>query len=328
MRRVTVSAMVQVPEAFSILDKLLPGRNYFIAVWPGNGHFYSIELAGSADLCGALRLPFQGMKPKSIRFRSGGRSNEDLPMSEKASARTPANTGKHLAPGFIDLRAFASAAVPRNADGNAYLRARDRLALPPGPISVAACFVDAAGTVEDLGADEFIVVVEGRIEVRWPNGTSTLQAGQSAVLPKGASFAWSAPRPSRLIVMSHVGRMAGHGEPILIDETAELQPSSPPSAELLVGPTPSCRNHSDYRSASGEFVCGVWDSTPYHRRPMFFRHYELMHLLEGAVTLEDAAGHTATFSKGDILLMVQGSTCSWLSECHVTKVYATFRPAS
>ncbi|MHB8815471.1 MAG: cupin domain-containing protein [Steroidobacteraceae bacterium] len=247
-------------------------------------------------------------------------------MSEKISARMPANTGKHLARGFIDLRAFASAAVPPNAGGNAYLRARDRVALPPGPISVAAGFVEADGTVEDLGADEFIVVVEGRLEVRWPNGTFTLHAGQSAVLPRGASFAWAALRPSRLIVMSHVGDMADHGEPILIDQTAELEPSSPPPAELLVGPTPNCRNHGDFRSATGEFVCGVWDSTPYHRRSMFFRHYELMHLLEGAVTLEDAAGHTATFSKGDILLMVQGSSCSWRSECHVTKVYATFRP--
>jgi uncharacterized cupin superfamily protein len=191
MRRVTVSAIVQVPEAFSILDKLLPGRNYFIAVWPGNWHFYSIESAGSADLCGALRLPFSGMS-------------------------------------------------------------RDLTSMRPS--------------------------------------TTTMNS--------------SAPRSST------------------------VPAASTKVAATLVGPTPNCRNHSDFRSANGEFVCGVWDSTPYHRSPMVFRHYELMHLLEGAVTLEDVAGHTNTFSKGDILLMVLGSTCSWRSECHVTKVYATFRPAS
>lgn len=293
---------MQVPEAFSILDKLLPGRNYFIAVSPRNGHFYSVEPPGSAEICVALRLPF-------------------LEMGQKAS-------DKRQSSGFIDLRAFASAAVAPDADGNAYLMARDRLPLPPGPISVAATFMKGAGTVDDLANDEFIIVVEGRIEVSWPNGRFRLHAGQSAVLPKGASFVWSAFRPSRLAVMSHVSEVAGHGEPILIDQTDELEPSSPPLADLLIGPTPICRNHRDFRSATGEFVCGVWDSTPYRRRPMLFRHFELMHLLEGTVTLEDTAGHAATFSKGDILLMVQGSTCSWSSECHVTKVYATFRPAS
>jgi len=34
---------------------------------------------------------------------------------------------------------------------------------------------------------------------------------------------------------------------LTIDEAASLQPSNPPLADLLVGPTPSCRNHSDYR---------------------------------------------------------------------------------
>lgn len=249
-------------------------------------------------------------------------------MSEKASVRTLENIKERPVRGFIDLRAFASAAAPPDTDGDTFLLARDRLSLPPGPISVATAFPDGAGTVEDLEADEFIIVVEGRMEVSWQNGTFTLNVGQSVVLPKGASFAWSASRPSRLIVMSYVSDLPGQGEPIVIDATAELEPSNPPLAQLLVGATPNCRNHCDFRSASDEFVCGVWDSTPYHRRPMFFRHYELMHLLEGAVTFEDSAGHLATFSKGDIFLMVQGSTCSWLSECHVTKVYATFRPAS
>ena len=53
-------------------------------------------------------------------------------------------------------------------------------------------------------------------------------------------------------------------------------------------PPPSCRNFTDYRSADGEFVCGTWDSTPYHRRAMFYRHYELMYLLEGSVTGDPA----------------------------------------
>ena len=111
-----------------------------------------------------------------------------------------------------------------------------------------------------------------------------------------------------------------------IDETAPLEPSNSPLAELLVGPKPSCRNHTDYRSTTGEFVCGTWDSTPYHRRPMLYRHIELMHLLEGTVTFQDASG-SATFTKGDIVLAARGAETAWISEVHVKKVYATHRPA-
>ena len=44
---------------------------------------------------------------------------------------------------------------------------------------------------------------------------------------------------------------------------------------------------------------------------MLYRHYELMHLLEGSVTLVDETGRTGTFVRGDIFLVEQGARCSW-----------------
>ena len=90
-----------------------------------------------------------------------------------------------------------------------------------------------------------------------------------------------------------------------------LEPSAAHVAELLTGPTPSCRNFTDYRSVDGEFVCGAWDSTPYHRLSIPYRHYELMHLLEGRVTFVDGEGREGRFGKGDIFLVEQGAHCSW-----------------
>ncbi|MFV4725635.1 cupin domain-containing protein, partial [Mycobacterium tuberculosis] len=89
---------------------------------------------------------------------------------------------------------------------------------------------------------------------------------------------------------------AGAGAPaaaVPVDLAAELAPSGAPLAELLIGPTPSCRNHTDYRSADGTFTCGVWDSTPYHRRAMRYAHFELMVLLKGSVTFVDEEGKAA-----------------------------------
>ena len=59
---------------------------------------------------------------------------------------------------------------------------------------------------------------------------------------------------------------------------------------------------------------------------MLYRHIELMHLLEGTVTFQDASG-SATFTKGDIVLAARGAETAWISEVHVKKVYATHRPA-
>ncbi|MBP7338304.1 MAG: DUF861 domain-containing protein [Niveispirillum sp.] len=74
-------------------------------------------------------------------------------------------------------------------------------------------------------------------------------------------------------------------------------------------------------------MAGTWDSTPYHRRAMRYRHFELMLLLQGSVTFVDGTGREGTFRKGDIFLVEQGADCSWESREQVAKIYAIHRPA-
>jgi uncharacterized cupin superfamily protein len=179
-----------------------------------------------------------------------------------------------------------------------------------------------------LTADEFVLVVEGAICFRQAARELRLEAGQAGVMVRGKRVEWAAKAATELVIMRCTAAGgAGADEPVSIDVDAPLSPSNPPLAELLIGPTPACRNHSDYRSASGEFVCGTWDSTPYHRRLMNFRHFELMRLLEGEVTFVDQDGRTGRFGAGDVVLFVQGGGCSWESRTHVKKIYATYRPA-
>jgi uncharacterized cupin superfamily protein len=169
-------------------------------------------------------------------------------------------------------------------------------------------------------------VLTGELKLETAGAGAVIKAGQSIVLPCGLGFGWSAAAGTVAVIVACPAASGTATEVVRIDEAASLAPSNPPLAELLVGPTPSCRNHSDYRSANGELVCGTWDSTPYHRRPMLFRHIELMHLLDGTVTFEDVSG-SVTFSRGAILLAARGAQCAWISEVHVKKVYATHRPA-
>jgi uncharacterized cupin superfamily protein len=130
-----------------------------------------------------------------------------------------------------------------------------------------------------------------------------------------------------LIFMRYNGSQAGERALIPIQEAPSLEPSAPPLAELLLTPTPSCRNYTDHSSADGEFLCGTWDSTPYQRRAMSYRHYELIYLLEGSFTFEDETGRSRAFFPGDIVLVEQGAQCTWEHREHVVKVYAIYRPA-
>ena len=208
-----------------------------------------------------------------------------------------------------------------------YLTGRQRLALPNGPVTVESVTLASGRSGEAvLPGDEFVLVVSGTVRFSQKGRDFEIGSGEAAVFLRDHPLAWSANEPAELIVMRCTADRSGE-EPVKIDTSATLSPSSPPLADVLLGPTPTCRSHSDYRSASGEFACGTWDSTPYRRRLMTFRHFELMQILEGDVTFADQHGRTGSFGKGDIILFVQNGSASWESHAHVKKIFSTYRPA-
>lgn len=234
-------------------------------------------------------------------------------------------------PGFVDVGSFAHDPVPPPGarGGSEFLERRRWVDLPPGAITVAAVTVGAGGEQQlTLPGEEFVLVRSGTLVLRQAGAEIRLAAGEQALLLRGLPLSWSSADGAQLVVLRcTAGPQPALSQPVKIDTSAALSPSNPPLAELLVGPTPQCRSHASYRSASGEFVCGTWDSTPYHRLPMTFQHFELMHLLEGSVTFVDSNGASGTFASGDVVLFVRGGTVSWESREYVKKAYAWFRPA-
>jgi uncharacterized cupin superfamily protein len=247
----------------------------------------------------------------------------------QAAVAVPVDT-----PSFVDLRQFArdqtqGVAVTAAAGQDRFLSSRRVLDWAPSPVTAGVITLEAGnGAVPSLPADEFIIVHEGSLTLTQQDAAVTLGPNQSAVLKHGAAFSWSAQGPVSLIFIRYNRSREDDGAIVPVRDNPEMGPSAGgPAAELLLTPAPVCRNHTDYRSADGEFTCGTWDSTPYTRRAMFFRHMELMFLLEGSVTFVDEAGRSGTFSKGDIFLIEQGASCSWESLEQVAKLYVIYRPA-
>jgi uncharacterized cupin superfamily protein len=208
-----------------------------------------------------------------------------------------------------------------------YLTGRRRLALPEGPVTVESVALSAGTSGQGiLTGDEFVLVLSGAVRFSQKGRDLQIGEGEAAVVLRDQPLRWTANEPAELIVMRCTAGGSAN-EPVIIDTAASLSQSNPPLADLLIGDTPSCRNHSDFRSSTGEFVCGTWDSTAYHRRLMEFRHFELMRLLEGEVTFVDHNGRSGTFAAGDVVLFVQGGAASWESRSHIKKIYATYRPA-
>lgn len=234
--------------------------------------------------------------------------------------------------GFVDVLATSGAwpeAPQDTAGADEYVAHRRRLPLPEGPITVERGRLSAGSAGQcTLPGDEFVLVLEGSVTFEQSGVRCDLSAGQAAVLMRDRPLGWLSEAGSDLILVRCTsGAGAGSDVPVRIDPGAPLSPSNPPAADVLIGPTPQCRGHADYRSGNGEFACGVWDSTPYHRRPILFRHYELMRLLEGSVTFTDDAGREGRFRAGDVILFEQGGSAAWESREYVKKIYCTFRPA-
>ncbi len=237
-------------------------------------------------------------------------------------------------PSFVDLRQFArdqtlGIAASSVAGEDRFLSHRRLLDwVPGGPVTAGAITLEAgSGAVSSMPRDEFIIVSEGSLSLTQQDTTLTLTAGQSAVIQDGAAFAWSAQGPVSIIFLRYNRSVSGKGAIVPVQQNPQLGPSKGgPLGDLLLTAPPVCRNFTDYSSADGELTVGTWDSTPYHRRAMYFRHCELMHLLEGSVTFVDEVGRRGTFSQGDIFLIEQTAQCSWESRNHVAKVYAIYRP--
>jgi uncharacterized cupin superfamily protein len=224
----------------------------------------------------------------------------------------------------------AQAGARELSSGDPFAEARVVAFSAKGKKAAGACALasGASGSIR-YPHHELIIVRGGKLILDDGIRTVTLVQGSVAVIPRGIAITWSVDATVQWDFMV----FAGEADPaaketgiVLFDLDAPRPPSASPSAELLISAEPQCQNRRWYADPSGEWTAGVWSSTPYHRRPMHYVYYEMMHMLEGSVEIGDGNGEGIIWGPGETCLLPKGASLAWNSREDVLKIYGTWRP--
>jgi uncharacterized cupin superfamily protein len=171
---------------------------------------------------------------------------------------------------------------------------------------------------------EVLVVLAGGLTVKTAAGSLDAKAGQSLVLPRGleGTLACEAGTLAAFNTMSGgPGTKSDPAAPIALDPALPRNPSAGPAPEVIIGKPPVCHSANLFTDASG-MRAGVWDATTgWARQVVPHKVHELMHILEGSVTLTAKDGATLQVNTGDTLFLPRGAPYAWTSTERVVKFY-------
>jgi uncharacterized cupin superfamily protein len=191
------------------------------------------------------------------------------------------------------------------------------------------------GTLAPYSVNEFMILLEGAVTiVDAREHAVTVKAGESFVIPKGLPCVWRQDGYVRkfFVIFDDPSGLTPPDPAVLEvlrpDPNAALAPAAGPAPELLLTPTPAQRDKPYFADLTEQWTVGVWDSTAYHRKTIAFPRHELMHILEGEVTLTEENGPAQTFRAGDTFFVPMGTRCDWRSNGYVRKIYCIMQPTA
>lgn len=190
-----------------------------------------------------------------------------------------------------------------------------------GPDGMAAGVVQVSGsfTIADYPQLEMVVVHSGHLTLQTEDCTLELGRGASAVIGRGTALQIQAQADTLWAFCAQVTDEQNPGITPL-DPLVHLAPSTPPDAQILISAEPQCRSKSSYKDSANVLI-GVWDSTPYTRHARPHKLNELMHLIEGSVTLHSPEGESVQLNAGDSVFVPKDAPCAWESHVYVRKFY-------
>jgi len=180
--------------------------------------------------------------------------------------------------------------------------------------------------------NEFMIVLEGEVTIIEGERRTTIKAGESFIIPKGLNCQWHQSgyiRKFFVIFDDASGLQPADTAQLSVlrpDPQAALSPCAGPAPELLLSGAPAQQEKRSFADLTGQWTVGVWDSTPYHRKTIPFPRHELMHILEGEVTITEDGQPPRTFKAGDTFFVPLGTPCDWKTTGYVRKIYCIMQP--
>lgn len=191
------------------------------------------------------------------------------------------------------------------------------------------------GRMDAWSTNEVMVLLDGAVTIDHADGSSlTFTQGDAFFIPKGTVCSWRQDGDLKkfFVIHSDASGLAAADATKLkarkIDFSAPRAPAEGPPANLLIGPAPVCHEDVAFTDLTGQLTAGVWAATPYTRKPIASARHELMHVIEGEMTLSDGNGREETFVAGDTCFVPKDAIAGWSSAVPVRKVFASFTPSA
>lgn len=189
------------------------------------------------------------------------------------------------------------------------------------------------GAMGPWSTNEVMIIIDGAVTIDHADGSQLeIKAGDAFFIPKGTVCSWRQEVPLKKFFVIHddrSGRVAENPDALRarkIDPACELSAAVGPNPDLISGPMPACRDSIAFTDLTDQLSAGIWWATPYRRNAVPSPHFEMMHILEGSVSLDDGSGRRETFVAGDTCFAPKGAIVGWESDVPVRKVFAIFSP--
>jgi uncharacterized cupin superfamily protein len=199
---------------------------------------------------------------------------------------------------------------------------------------------DCTAMTEKFGpyaVNEFMYLLEGSVTMVLEDGKEvTINAGEAFIIPKGLPCQWKQEGYVRKYFTIFENPGAPAAEDVSSLGIILPTPAGPAEGMLknviedasrFIGEIPTQHNHTYYADPSNQFICGLWDSTPFTAPAAPLPQSELMIILEGAVTLTDKNSNEYFFKAGDTAYVPKGAIRGWKSTEYIRKFYCLYDPA-
>lgn len=201
-------------------------------------------------------------------------------------------------------------------------------------LTVGVCGIDSSQSSRPLAPyDEFMILLKGEasIENKLTGDVYKIKTTETFVVPSSQQYEWQ-PSTSAIKLFFNVKTIDLVDKPLInISEAYDKDSSQKIDVQLLDDgfdlktKKPVNKGQHLFKSSSGHFFSGIWQSKQLETHPQAFPRNELIYIKSGKLICIDEHGIEHLFVEGDALFIPKGVICHWRIEEDVGTFYAVLQ---